>query len=73
LAVSMATAAILNKSTLLRTTSHGIWYSYKVSSSLIKVSPKIERTKICGRIRIMIIKVKKKRRIIHHPTTVWVI
>jgi hypothetical protein len=31
LAVSMAMAAILKKSTLLRTTSHGIWYSYKVS------------------------------------------
>ena len=31
LAVSMATAAILNKSTLNSTTSHGIWYSYKVS------------------------------------------
>jgi hypothetical protein len=31
LAVSMATAAILNKSTLTSTTSHGIWYSYKVS------------------------------------------
>ena len=38
LAVSMATAAILNISTLLRTTSHGIWYSYKVSSGLIKAS-----------------------------------
>jgi hypothetical protein len=31
LAVSMATAAILKKSTLSSTTSHGIWYSYKVS------------------------------------------
>ena len=31
LAVSMATAAILKKSTLCSTTSHGIWYSYKVS------------------------------------------
>jgi L-lactate utilization protein LutB len=31
LAVSMATAAILKKSTLNSTTSHGIWYSYKVS------------------------------------------
>jgi hypothetical protein len=31
LAVSMATAAILKKSTLRSTTSHGIWYSYKVS------------------------------------------
>jgi hypothetical protein len=31
LAVSMATAAILKKSTLDGTTSHGIWYSYKVS------------------------------------------
>ena len=31
LAVSMATAAILKKSTLSCTTSHGIWYSYKVS------------------------------------------
>ena len=31
LAVSMATVAILKKITLLRTTSHGIWYSYKVS------------------------------------------
>jgi hypothetical protein len=30
-AVSMATAAILKKSTLKSTTSHGIWYSYKVS------------------------------------------
>jgi hypothetical protein len=40
LAVSMATAAILEKSTLKGTTSHGIWYSYKVSSSLIKASPR---------------------------------
>jgi hypothetical protein len=31
LAVSMATAAILKKSTLYSTTSHGIWHSYKVS------------------------------------------
>ncbi len=31
LAVSMATAAILKRSTLKSTTSHGIWYSYKVS------------------------------------------
>jgi hypothetical protein len=31
LAVSMATAAILKKSTLSCTTSHGIWYSSKVS------------------------------------------
>jgi uncharacterized membrane protein len=31
LAVSRATAAILKKSTLNSTTSHGIWYSYKVS------------------------------------------
>ena len=31
LVVSMATAAILKKSTLNSTTSHGIWYSYKVS------------------------------------------
>jgi hypothetical protein len=31
LAVSMATAAILKKSTLNSTTSHGICYSYKVS------------------------------------------
>ena len=31
LAVSMATAAILKKSTLTSTTSHGIWYSYKIS------------------------------------------
>jgi hypothetical protein len=31
LAVSMATATILKKSTLTSTTSHGIWYSYKVS------------------------------------------
>jgi hypothetical protein len=31
LAVSMAMAAILEKSTLKGTTSHGIWYSYKVS------------------------------------------
>ena len=31
LAVSMATAAILKKSTLSCTISHGIWYSYKVS------------------------------------------
>jgi hypothetical protein len=29
--VSMATAAILKKSTLNSTTSYGIWYSYKVS------------------------------------------
>jgi hypothetical protein len=39
-AVSMATAAILNKSTLKSTTSHGIWYSYKVSLSLIKAFPR---------------------------------
>jgi hypothetical protein len=31
LAVSMATAAILEKSTHKGRTSHGIWYSYKVS------------------------------------------
>ena len=31
LAVSMATAAILKNSALKSTTSHGIWYSYKVS------------------------------------------
>jgi hypothetical protein len=31
LAVSMATAPILKKSNLNSTTSHGIWYSYKVS------------------------------------------
>ena len=31
LAVSMAMAAILKKSALYSTTSHGIWYSYKVS------------------------------------------
>ena len=31
LVVSMATVAILKKSTFHRTTSHGIWYSYKVS------------------------------------------
>jgi hypothetical protein len=31
LAVSMATVAILKKSTLSCRTSHGIWYSYKVS------------------------------------------
>jgi hypothetical protein len=31
LAISMATAAILEKSSLKGTTSHGIWYSYKVS------------------------------------------
>ena len=31
LAVSMAMAAILKKSTLNSTTSHDIWYSYKVS------------------------------------------
>ena len=31
LAVSMATAAILKKSTLNSTISHGIWYSYNVS------------------------------------------
>ena len=40
LAVSMATAAILKKSTLKSTTSHGIWYSCKVSWSLIKASPR---------------------------------
>jgi hypothetical protein len=39
LAVSMATAAILKKSIPKGTTSYGIWYSYKVSSSLIKASP----------------------------------
>jgi hypothetical protein len=31
LVISMATAAILKKSTLISTTSHCIWYSYKVS------------------------------------------
>jgi hypothetical protein len=31
LAVSMATAAILEKSIHKGKTSHGIWYSYKVS------------------------------------------
>jgi hypothetical protein len=31
LAVSMATTAILKKSTSDSTTSHGIWYSYNVS------------------------------------------
>jgi hypothetical protein len=31
LAVSMATTAILEKSSLKGTTSHGIWYFYKVS------------------------------------------
>jgi hypothetical protein len=31
LTVSMATAAILKKSPLKGTTSHGIWYFYKVS------------------------------------------
>ena len=31
LAVSMAMVAILKKSTIYSTTSHGIWYSYKVS------------------------------------------
>jgi hypothetical protein len=31
LAISMAMAAILKKSTLESTTSHGIWYSYKIS------------------------------------------
>jgi hypothetical protein len=31
LAVSMETAAILKKSILHSTTSHGIWYSYKAS------------------------------------------
>ena len=31
LVVSMAMAAILKKTTLYSTTSHGIWYSYKVS------------------------------------------
>jgi ribosomal protein L35AE/L33A len=35
LAVSMPTATILKKSTLKGTTSHGIWYSYKISSGLI--------------------------------------
>jgi hypothetical protein len=40
LAVSMATTAILKKSTLYCTTSHGKLYSYKVSSSLIKASPR---------------------------------
>jgi hypothetical protein len=38
LAVSMPTATILKKSTLKGTTSHGIWYSYKISSGLIKAS-----------------------------------
>jgi hypothetical protein len=31
LAISMATVAILKKSTIYSTTSHGMWYSYKVS------------------------------------------
>jgi hypothetical protein len=38
LAIFMATVAILKKSTLSRTTSHRIWYSYKVSQSLVKAS-----------------------------------
>jgi hypothetical protein len=66
LAVSMATAAILKKSTLKSTTSHGIWYSCKVSSRHLR---EIERSKMCGRIII----VKKKCRIaIRHPTRVGV-
>jgi hypothetical protein len=70
LAVFMATTAILKKSTFKSTTSHGIWYSYKVSSRDLR---EIERTKMCGRRRRIIIIVKKKRRIaIHHPTTVGV-
>jgi hypothetical protein len=36
----MTTAAIFEKSTLKGTTSHGIWYSYKVSNTLIKASPR---------------------------------
>jgi hypothetical protein len=40
LAISMATAAILKKSTLKSTTSHSIWYSYKVSWSLIQAFPR---------------------------------
>jgi hypothetical protein len=61
LAISMATAAILKKSTLKSTTSHGIWYFYKVLSRHLW---EIKRTKMCGRIRII---VKKKRRIAIHP------
>jgi hypothetical protein len=38
LAISMAMVAILKKSTLSCRTSHGIWYSYKVSQILIKAS-----------------------------------
>jgi hypothetical protein len=37
LAVSMATAAILKKSTLESTTSHGIWYSYLCMPPIISI------------------------------------
>jgi hypothetical protein len=50
LAVSMATAAIFKKSTLRGTTSHGIWYSYKVSSSLIKAYPRKVMDKIVRKV-----------------------
>jgi hypothetical protein len=69
LAVSMATAAILKKSTLksmstcydIPTRFHKVWSRHL---------REIERTKMCGRRIIIIIIVKKKGRItIHHPTT----
>ena len=72
MAVSMATAAILKKSTLNSTTWHMIFTRFhKVWSRHLR---EIERIKMCGRImRIIIIIVKKKRRIaIHHPTAVGV-
>ena len=66
LAISMAMAGILKKSTLNSTTSHDMIFL----QGFIKFDRGISE-KLSGRIIIRI--VKKKRRIaIHHPTTVWV-
>ena len=74
LAVSMATAAILKKNQPLKAQLH---MAYDIPTRFHKVWSRhlreIERTKMCGRIRIIRIIVKKKRRItIHHPTAVRV-
>ena len=60
LVVSMA---MLEKSTLKDTTSHGIWYSYKISQSLIKASPRNVSDKILTEERKKERK-KERRRII---------
>jgi hypothetical protein len=41
LAVSMAMAAILEKSTLKGTTSHGIWYSYSKMAAIAMETAKM--------------------------------